>query len=83
MRSKIKVDKKYYKPVPWLVIAGDDRTSECEGCFFTNNGCINTTYGDICDDGGEFEGMILIEHTKEALADYVVKRLLGPSKEEE
>lgn len=78
MRSKIKVDDDWYKPVPWFVEA------ECDGCIFDTLGCINSEHGGKferlcdagqCDAGQEFEGMIFIRNTKEALAEYVAKRL--------
>jgi len=77
MRTKIKVGKKYYKPVPWL---GLER--ECLGCAFDSDGCINTLRGFICDDGNEFAGMILIPHNKEALAEYIAKRLVPDAEAE-
>lgn len=73
MRSKIKVNGDWYKPVPWLVEA------ECDGCIFDILGCINAEpngkFAKLCDDGNEFTGMIFIRNTKESLAEYVVKRL--------
>lgn len=73
MRSKIKVNGDWYKPVPWFVDA------ECDGCIFDTLGCINSEHGGkferLCDAGQEFEGMIFIRNTKEALAEYVAKRL--------
>ena len=63
MRSRIRVNDQWYKPVPWL------KEGECDGCSF----------GSLCDDGMEFSGMIFIPNTKEALAEYVVKRLEGNS----
>lgn len=70
MRSKIKVGKKYYRPVPWI------KDCNCEGCEFDQEGCINvSSYGNPCDDGNEFSGMILIPHTKEAMAVYMARRL--------
>lgn len=76
MRSRIRVNDKWYRPVPWLSEA------ECEGCSFDGQGCINGNhdkFGSLCDDGMEFSGMIFIPNTKEALAEYVAKRLEGNS----
>lgn len=79
MRTKIRVDGKWYKPVPWL-----DPDDECDGCSFdrgdfvesVKNGCINTdAKGSPCDDGNEFSGMIFIPATKIGMAEYVAKKL--------
>lgn len=70
MRSKIKVNGKFYRPVPWML--GD----ECDGCFFEHEGCINVESNNSpCDDGNEFTGKILIPATKKAMAEYVAKKL--------
>ncbi len=74
MRTKIRVDDQWYKPVPWL------REAECDGCSFDGRACINGgdgKFASLCDDGMEFSGMIFIPNTKEALAAYVAKRLEG------
>lgn len=74
MRSRIRVNDKWYRPVKWLAEA------ECDGCSFDGRDCINGDSGKftgLCDDGMEFSGMIFIPNTKEALAEYVVKRLEG------
>lgn len=76
MRSRIRVNDQWYKPVPWL------KEGECDGCSFDRRDCINSgssKFGSLCDDGMEFSGMIFIPNTKEALAEYVVKRLEGNS----
>jgi len=74
MRSKIKVDGKFYKPVPWLSKDGND--NECDGCAFQANGCINDyNTGNACDDGNEFCGMILIPATNRGWADYIALKL--------
>lgn len=72
MRTKIKVNGKYYRPVPWL------EEGECDGCALDKPGsnCYNTeANGSPCDDGQEFSGHIFIRHTKEALAEYIAKKL--------
>ena len=72
MRTKIRVDDKWYKPVPWHAYA------ECDGCVFDGVNCINALSGKfvgLCDDGNEFTGMIFIPHTKEHFAEYVAKKL--------
>lgn len=82
MRTKIKVDGKYYRPVPWL----QPDAEECKGCAFDRGdyvsskeaGCINKADGDKggpCDDGNEFGGMIFIRFSKEAMAAYVAAKL--------
>ena len=72
MRTKILVEGKYYRPVPWLI------DGNCDGCAFDHIGCVNTAErNNPCDDGNEFAGVIFIRHTKEAMAEYVVKRLEG------
>lgn len=69
MRSKIRVNDQWYRPVKWLA------DGDCEGCSFDGRDCSDG----LCDDGMEFSGMIFIPNTKEALAEYVVKRLEGNS----
>ena len=72
MRSKIRVDDQWYKPVPWL------REGECDGCSFDGNNCLNSNvskFAGLCDDGNEFAWMIFIPNTKEAMAEYVARRL--------
>lgn len=76
MRSRIRVNDQWYKPVPWL------NEAECDGCSFDGRDCINGgggKFASLCDDGMEFSGMIFIPNTKEALAEYVAKRLEGNS----
>lgn len=80
MRSKIRVDDKWYKPVPWLAAA------ECGGCSFDGDNCLNSTatkFNGLCDDGQEFAGMIFIPSNKEALANYIAARLVGDQDEED
>ena len=77
MRTKIRVEGKWYKPVPWLqdLVPG---ASECDGCAFGDSTlpCLNTSErNNPCDDGNEFSGMIFIRATKAAMAAYVAKRL--------
>lgn len=72
MRSKIKVDGKFYKPMPWIEESG------CVGCDLDGNGCINYDNSDDenpCDDGSEFAGYIFIGMNKESVARYVAARL--------
>ena len=72
MRSKIKVDGKFYKPMPWLEDGG------CTGCDLEGNGCINydNPYGaNPCDGGEEFEGYIFVRMNPEGAARYVANRL--------
>lgn len=69
MRSRIKVGGKYYRPVPWVV------DSECQGCVFQEiSGCPHEAT-DCCDWGNEFQGVIFIRMGKEAMAEYIAKRL--------
>ena len=80
MRTKIKVNGAWYKPVPWHV------DGECTGCVFDGENCVNKATGrftELCDDGKEFSGMIFIRNTKESLAEYVAKRLDGNQEEDE
>lgn len=76
MRTKIRVDDKWYRPVPWLV-----EEDGCSGCAFEMGGCINNgfngKFSGLCDANQEFDGMIFIPNTKEALADYIAKKLEG------
>jgi hypothetical protein len=82
MRTKIRVNGKWYKPVPWYV----DR--DCDGCVFEGGGCINGSanvsgkFAGLCDDGEEFGWMIFIPSTKESLVKYVAKRLEGNQEED-
>jgi hypothetical protein len=71
MRTKIKVNGAWYKPVPWLEV------NICTGCALDMKGCINGKGENIdaCVIGGEFDGHIFIEDTPEALAQYVAKKL--------
>ncbi len=79
MRTKIRVDTNWYKPVPW------HSEGECDGCVFDGSGCINASskFSGLCDAEHEFEGMIFIPNTKAALAEYVVRRLEGPEEDDE
>lgn len=74
MRSKIKFNGVWYKPVPWL---GE---GECDGCAMsskrTYGQCFNDAgEGEPCNGGNEFEGKIFIRFGKEAFAEYVAKKL--------
>ena len=73
MRAKIGVDAKWYKPVPWL------EANVCTGCALDKQGCINRKgeNKDACSSGGEFDGYIFIATGKEALAEYIAKKLEG------
>lgn len=76
MRKTITVKGKRYRAVPWpSPYAGS--SNGCLGCAFENGGCINGTdeHGDICDDGNDFGGMVLIPATKQGMADYIAVRL--------
>ncbi len=71
MRSKIKVDGKFYKAVRWL------KDDSCHGCDLdVSFKCINND-SDIasCDYDGEFAGHIFIGMDKESKARYVLARL--------
>jgi hypothetical protein len=82
MRTKIRVGDKWYRPVPWLI-----EEDACKGCAFNNDGCINAKltgkFANLCEARHEFEGMIFIRNTKEAMAEYVIKRLEGNQEEDE
>ena len=72
MRSKIKVDGKFYKVMPWL------KHEECDGCHFSprTHDCPNQqTKEQFCDTGGEFYGKVFIAHGKEGLAKYIAAKL--------
>ena len=78
MRSRIRVDDQWYKPVKWHT------EGKCDGCSFDGNDCINSNvskFTGLCNDGMEFSGMVFIPNTKEALAEYVAKRLEGKDDE--
>jgi hypothetical protein len=80
MRTKIRVDNKWYRPVPWHV------DGECDGCVFDGKDCINDSsskFAGLCDDGCEFSGMIFIRNTKEHFAEYVAKKLEGPEEDDD
>ena len=75
MRTKIRVGDKWYKPVPW------HNDGDCNGCVFDGMKCLNANVGrfsNLCNDDREFSGRIFIANTKEAMAEYVIKRLEGP-----
>lgn len=73
MRTKIRIDTKYYKLVPWLVIG------ECIGCVFKKDpNCPNKSDGSFhnkCSEGSEFDKHIFIPATKVGLADYIALKL--------
>lgn len=73
MRSKIKFEGIWYKPVPWLGVGG------CQGCDMYQNKsglCFNDVAdNEPCGVGGEFEGKIFIRFGKEAFAEYVALKL--------
>lgn len=73
MRSRIKVNGLWYRPVPWFAEGG----AECTGCAFERNGCINTEDRDNpCDEGQEFDSQIFIRYTKEAYENYLTQQVL-------
>lgn len=72
MRTKVKFNGEWYKPVPWL------QATQCEGCALDKEGLCDfntSTNGSPCNDGNEFSGMILIPNTEEGLAEYVTRKL--------
>lgn len=74
MRSKIKFEGVWLRPVPWL------KKDDCHGCYVyassTDCGFNTAANNHPCDDDvGEFAGMIFIRTTKEGMADYVAKKL--------
>ena len=70
MRSKIKVDGKFYQAVRWI------KKDSCNGCALDPFKCINND-NDMaaCDYDGEFAGHIFIGMDKESKARYVLARL--------
>lgn len=75
MRTKVKFDGVWLRPVPWLA------EGDCDGCY-VNSISTNCDFNcaaneNPCDDGREFSGMILIRNTKEAMAEYVAKKITG------
>lgn len=72
MRSKIKVDGKFYQAVKWI------KEDSCHGCDLDmsfkciNNDSVNDA---SCDFDGEFAGHIFIGMDKESKARYVLARL--------
>jgi hypothetical protein len=76
-RSRIKIDGKFYKVVPWL------KHEDCDGCHFWEQthiaaDCPNQqSKVQFCDTGGEFYGKVFIEHGKEGLARYIAVKLEG------
>jgi hypothetical protein len=74
MRSKIKFEGVWYKPVPWL---GE---GECKGCAMYMNENIGQCFNDVgdrepCHANNEFAGKIFIRFGKEALAEYIALKL--------
>lgn len=71
MRSKIKVDGKFYQAVKWL------KPDSCNGCDLeVSFKCINNDNDTAaCDFDGEFAGHIFIGMDKESKARYVLARL--------
>ena len=76
-RSRVKLNGKFYKVVPWL------KHEYCDGCYFwdvlgQSHDCPNQqTKDQFCDTGGEFYGKVFIEHGKEGLARYIAVKLEG------
>ena len=71
MRSKIKVNGTWYKPVPSL------KQGYCYGCVLDMThkfDCLNA-----CSVNGEFQHVVFIKHGKEAMAEYIAKKLEGGS----
>ena len=75
MRSRIRHEGVWYKPVPWLV------EGECHGCAMNTatyrSTCYNQGAVESCSEGNEFEGMVLIRCGKEGLAEYIAAKLEG------
>lgn len=74
MTQKIRHQDKYYRAVPWF---GE---GSCEGCaFHEQRPCPNTDgiHKGQCDDGGKFMGFVFIRPSKEAMAEYITKKLEG------
>ena len=76
MRSKIKVNGTWYKPVPSI------KREYCDGCAMdiAGNDCINGSgglYPNACSVNGEFQHVVFIKHGKEAMAEYIAKKLEG------
>lgn len=70
MRTRIKVDGKFYKPVKWI------KEDSCHGCDLDQSfKCINNGEGNACDYDGEFAGHIFIGMDEESKARYVLARL--------
>lgn len=73
MRSKIRFEGIWYKPVPWI------KEGDCDGCAMQKasytNPCFNQGDNEPCSVGGEFEGKIFIRFGKEALAEYIALKL--------
>ena len=78
MRKRIKFKGVWYKPVPWV------KPNNCDGCAMQYDAnqnpkqCINDVWDDEpCNTDSEFEGKVFIRCGKEALAEYIAKRLAG------
>lgn len=76
MRKRIKFEGQWYKPVPWL------KEGDCDGCAMQWDSnkypkqCINDVWeGEPCGPTSEFEGKVFIRCGKEALAEYIAKKL--------
>jgi hypothetical protein len=71
MRSKIKVDGKFYQAVKWV------KEDSCTGCDLDASfKCINNGNDTAaCDYDGEFAGHIFVGMNKESVARYVAARL--------
>ena len=81
-RKRIKFEGQWYKPVPWL------KPNECDGCAMqwdSNNypkSCINDVWdGEPC--ANEFAEKVFIRcGSKEALAEYIARKLEGNNDKE-
>lgn len=73
MRTRIKIDGKYYRPVPWL------EEASCEGCSLEGYSVACSfnveANGNPCNTGNEFAGRIMIRMTATAMAEYLARRL--------
>jgi len=77
MRSRIRYEGVWYKPMPWL------KEGECHGCSMNKDSYAGHCYNqsgpkdEPCSEGGEFQGKVLIRCGKEGLAEYIAAKLEG------
>ena len=73
MRTKIKINTKYYRLVSWLV------EGDCTGCVFRQSyECpheASSPFEGKCGEGQEFDKHVLIPATKVGLANYIALKL--------